>query len=68
MGVFLYAKPILDLIYSNKYALATEPLQILIWTVPFLFVNGAATLLLNSINKEDLVSMNCYAVKKEFFS
>lgn len=52
MGVFLYAKPILDLIYSNKYALATEPLQILIWTVPFLFVNGAATLLLNSINKE----------------
>lgn len=52
MGTFLYAEPILTLIYTSKYAIAAAPLQILIWTVPFLFVNGAATLMLNAINKE----------------
>lgn len=48
----LYASPIINLIYSNQYALASVPMQILIWTVAFLFVNGAASLLLNAIDKE----------------
>lgn len=50
--VFLYATPIIDLIYSNQYSLAGVPMQILIWTVAFLFVNGAGSSVLNSVNKE----------------
>ena len=36
VGVFFYARPIVDFIYSNQYSLASTPIQILIWTVPFL--------------------------------
>ena len=56
VGVFLYATPLINLIYSNQYALAGIPMQILIWTVAFLFVNGAGSLLLNSINRETNVT------------
>lgn len=56
VGVFFYARPLLDLIYSNQYSLATTPVQILIWTVSFLFINGAASILLNAIDKEKTVT------------
>ena len=39
VGVFFYAEPLVNLIYSNQYSLASVPVQILIWTVIFLFVN-----------------------------
>ena len=56
VGVFFYAKPIVDLIYSNQYSLASTPVQILIWTVSFLFINGTASILLNAIDKEKTVT------------
>ncbi|WP_296869571.1 flippase [uncultured Methanobrevibacter sp.] len=56
VGVFFYARPIVDFIYSNQYSLASTPIQILIWTVPFLFINGAASILLNAIDKEKTVT------------
>lgn len=56
VGVFFYARPLVDLIYSNQYSLATTPVQILIWTVSFLFINGAASILLNAIDKEKTVT------------
>ena len=52
----LYARPIINLIYSNQYSLASVPMQILIWTVAFLFVNGAASVLLNAVDKEFTVT------------
>ena len=52
VGVYFYAPYLIDLIYTNQYALASGPMQILIWTVVFLFINGVATSLLNSIGKE----------------
>lgn len=56
VGVFFYARPLVDLIYRNQYSLATTPVQILIWTVSFLFINGAASILLNAIDKEKTVT------------
>lgn len=56
IGVSIYSEYIVNLIYSSQYALASEPVEILIWTVSFLFINGAASLLLNSINKEKVVT------------
>ena len=54
--IFFYARPIVDLIYSSQYSLASTPVQILIWTVSFLFINGAAAVLLNAIDKEKTVT------------
>ena len=54
--IFFYAMPIMNLIYNNQYSLATTPMQILIWTVSFLFINGAATTLLNAVNRETVVT------------
>lgn len=56
IGIFFYARPLVDLIYTNQYSLASVPVQILIWTVIFLFINGAASTLLNAINKEFAVT------------
>ena len=56
VGVFFYAEPILNLIYTNQYSLATTPVQILIWTVSFLFINGAASTLLNAVDREVIVT------------
>ncbi len=56
VGIFFYARPLVDLIYRNQYSLASTPVQILIWTVLFLFVNGAASVLLNAIDKEKTVT------------
>lgn len=52
IGVYFYSPYLITLIYSSEYALASVPMQILIWTVVFLFINGVATSLLNSIGKE----------------
>lgn len=52
IGVYFYSPYLIGLIYSNQYALASPAMQILIWTVVFLFINGVATSLLNSIGKE----------------
>ena len=52
VGVYFYSPYIINLIYSSAFALASVPMQILIWTVVFLFINGVATSLLNSIGKE----------------
>jgi O-antigen/teichoic acid export membrane protein len=52
VGVYFYSPYIITLIYSSEFALASVPMQILIWTVVFLFINGVATSLLNSIGKE----------------
>ena len=56
VGIFFYARPLVDLIYTNQYSLASVPVQILIWTVCFLFINGSASTLLNAINKEFTVT------------
>ena len=52
IGVYLYSPYLINLIYSSEYALAAVPMQILIWTVVFMFINGVGTSLLNSIGKE----------------
>ena len=52
IGVYFYAPYLVKLIFTNEFALASGPMQILIWTVVFLFINGVATSLLNSIGKE----------------
>ena len=54
--IFFYARPLVDLIYTNQYSLASVPVQILIWTVSFLFINGVASTLLNAINREFTVT------------
>ncbi len=56
VGIFFYAGPLVDLIYSNQYSLATTPVQILIWTISFLFINGAASTLLNAVDRETIVT------------
>ena len=56
VGVFYYARPLVDLIYRNQYSLASTPVQILIWTVLFLFINGTESVLLNAIDKEKTVT------------
>lgn len=56
IATVLYAGDIIFLCYGNQYAEAASVLQILIWTVCFLFVNGACSLLLNSAHKEVFVT------------
>lgn len=51
VGTVFYGSDIISLI-DNKYALADSVLQILIWTVCFLFINGACSTLLNASHKE----------------
>ena len=56
IGISYYAEPVVLLIYGSQFAHASYVLQILIWNVIFLFINGASTLLLNSSNKEVAVT------------
>ena len=51
-----YASDIINIVYGNQYAQADSVLQILIWTVIFLFVNGACSLVLNASHKEVAVT------------
>ncbi|MBQ3473315.1 MAG: polysaccharide biosynthesis C-terminal domain-containing protein, partial [Methanobrevibacter sp.] len=52
IGVYIYSPTIIDLIYGSEYALASTSMQILIWTIIFLFINGVTSSLLNAIDKE----------------
>ena len=56
VATLFYAGDVIYLCYGNQYAQAASVLQILIWTVCFLFVNGACSLLLNSSHKEVFVT------------
>ena len=56
VGTLLYASDIIFLCYGNQYVEAASVLQILIWTICFLFINGACSLLLNSSHKEVFVT------------
>ena len=61
-GIVLYATPLVILIYNNKYAMSGPVMQVLVWTVAFLFVNGAASTLLNASNKEvSVTKIYCFA-------
>lgn len=51
-----YASDIITFIYGNQYLGAADVLKILIWTVIFLFVNGASSLVLNASHKEIAVT------------
>ena len=52
LGISLYATPLVTLIYGSDYIMSGPVMQVLVWTVGFLFVNGAASTLLNASNKE----------------
>lgn len=52
IATVFYASDIITFIYGNQYAQADNVLKILIWTVIFLFVNGAGSLVLNASHKE----------------
>jgi O-antigen/teichoic acid export membrane protein len=52
VGTTLVADKVILLIYGNEFIPAILTLQILIWTIPFLFINGLSGNLLNSINKQ----------------
>lgn len=56
IGTMLYSSDIITLIYGHEFDAASTPLSILIWTVCFLFINGAAATLLNSSNEEITVT------------
>ncbi|MCF0226933.1 MAG: flippase [Methanobrevibacter sp.] len=48
----IYSGDIIDFIYGSQYDQAGSVLKILIWTVCFLFINGAASTALNASHKE----------------
>ncbi len=50
--VLFYANDIIVFCYGNQYASADNVLRILIWTVCFLFINGACSLVLNASHNE----------------
>lgn len=52
VGCLFYSNDIIQFIYGNQYDQAGMVLQILIWTVCFLFINGAASTALNASHKE----------------
>lgn len=56
IGITIYSKDIIVLIFGNAYILSESVLGILIWNVLFVMVNGASTNLLNSSNNEVAVT------------
>lgn len=56
IAIVLYSSDIITFVYGHKFDVAAQPLSILIWTVCFLFINGAAATLLNASNKEVAVT------------
>ena len=56
VATLFYANDVILLCYGNQFADAATVLQVLIWTICFLFVNGACSLLLNSSHKEVFVT------------
>ena len=56
LATTFYSHEIINLIYGHEYDAASSVLAILIWTVCFLFVNGACNYLLNASHKEVAVT------------
>ena len=56
VATFFYAGDVISLCYGNQYADADNVLKILIWTVCFLFINGACSMILNASHKETSVT------------
>lgn len=52
VACLFYSGDIIEFIYGNQYSQAGSVLMILIWTVCFLFINGAASTALNASHKE----------------
>lgn len=52
IATLFYAGDVIHICYGNAFAEADNVLKILIWTVCFLFINGAASLVLNASHKE----------------
>lgn len=60
--VLFYAGDMIMFCYGNQYASADNVLKILIWTVSFLFINGACSLVLNaSHNEVSVTKIYCVA-------
>ena len=56
VATFFYGGDVISLCYGNQYADAGDVLKILIWTVCFLFINGACSMILNASHKETAVT------------
>ncbi len=56
VGTTLVADKIILLIYGPEYLPAISALQILIWTIPLLFINGLSGNLFSAINRQTLLS------------
>ncbi len=56
VATFFYGGDIITLCYGNQYGEAGDVLKILIWTVCFLFINGACSMILNASHKEVAVT------------
>lgn len=56
VATFFYAGDVIYLCYGNQYADADSVLKILVWTVCFLFINGACSMILNASHKETSVT------------
>ena len=56
IATFFYGGDVISLCYGNQYAEAGEVLKILIWTVCFLFINGACSMILNASHRETAVT------------
>ncbi|KZX14336.1 flippase [Methanobrevibacter curvatus] len=54
--ISFYAGDVISLIYKSEYILSAEVIKILIWCLPFLFINGLYTQLLNSSFHEKTVT------------
>ncbi|MBU4536311.1 MAG: flippase [Euryarchaeota archaeon] len=56
IGTTFLARDIISLVYTSEFLPSIMALQILIWAVVFMFVNGLSTNLLGSIDKQLTVS------------
>lgn len=65
IATLFYSNDIIQFVYGNQYNQAGVVLQILIWTVCFLFINGAAATALNASHKEYSVT-KIYSVAAVF--
>ncbi len=56
VACFFYGGDAITLCYGNQYSQAGDVLKILIWTICFLFINGACSMILNASHKETAVT------------
>ena len=65
IATLFYAGDVISIIYGNQYSDSANVLKILIWTVCFLFINGASSLVLEASHKEFSVT-KIYAIAALF--